>query len=128
DTDPVQWQIFQTIFLGGPDARPLYLVGDPKQAIYGFRGADVSTYDNARDSVIEQGGVHHLERNFRSTPAVIDTYNAIFDQQAKHPFFSTGLGYPHPVSYGGAESETVDRLRPLTLLTVAAENEEQLPM
>jgi exodeoxyribonuclease V beta subunit len=59
---------------------------------------------------------------------VIDTYNAIFDQQAKHPFFSMGIGYPRPVSYGGKESEPVDGSRPLTLLTVAAENEEQLPM
>ena len=80
DTDPVQWQIFRTIFLEGGDPRPLYLVGDPKQSIYGFRGADVSTYDGARDAVTALGGVHHLERNFRSTPAVIDTYNAIFDQ------------------------------------------------
>jgi exodeoxyribonuclease V beta subunit len=128
DTDPVQWQIFRTIFLDGANPRPLYLVGDPKQAIYGFRGADVSTYDGARTAVVELGGVHHLERNFRSTPAVIDTYNAIFDQKAKTPFFSTGIGYQHPVTYGGKDSETVNRSRPLTLLTVAADNEEQLPM
>ena len=107
DTDPVQWQIFRTIFLEGDDPRPLYLVGDPKQSIYGFRGADVNTYEDARDAVAALGGVHHLERNFRSTPAVIDTYNAIFDQQAPKPFFSTGsIGYHHPVTYGGKESET----------------------
>jgi len=128
DTDPVQWQIFRTIFLDGPDARPLYLVGDPKQSIYGFRGADVSTYDGARAAVKALGGVHHLERNFRSTPAVIDTYNAIFDQEARNPFFSTGMTYDHPVSYGGKESESVDQARPLTLLRVQADDEKKLPM
>ena len=128
DTDPVQWRIFRAIFLDGSTPRPLYLVGDPKQAIYGFRGADVSTYDEARDVIVPLGGVHPLERNFRSTPAVIDTYNAIFDQKAKAPFFSTGIGYHRPVSYGGQESETVDQIRPLTLMTVKADNEEQLPM
>ena len=106
DTDPVQWQIFRTIFLDGGDPRPLYLVGDPKQSIYGFRGADVSTYDGARAAVTALGGVHHLERNFRSTPAVIDTYNAIFDQKVPKPFFSAGMTYDHPVTYGGKESET----------------------
>jgi len=130
DTDPVQWRIFRAIFLEGSDPRPLYLVGDPKQAIYGFRGADVNTYEDARNTVGPLGGIHPLERNFRSTPAVIDTYNAIFDQQAPQPFFPNGggIGYHNPVSYGGQESETVDRVRPLTLLTVKADNEEQLPM
>ena len=128
DTDPVQWQIFRTIFLDGDEARPLYVVGDPKQSIYGFRGADVSTYDRARTTVTGLGGLHHLERNFRSTPAVIDTYNAIFDQKARQPFFSPGMAYDHPVKYGGNEGETVDRIRPLTLLRVQADDEEGLPM
>ena len=47
DTDQIQWEIFRTIF-DDSAARPLYLVGDPKQAIYGFRGADVATYVEAR--------------------------------------------------------------------------------
>jgi exodeoxyribonuclease V beta subunit len=128
DTDPVQWQIFRAIFLEGGDPRPLYLVGDPKQSIYGFRGADVSTYDGARATVTALGGVHHLERNFRSTPAVIDTYNAIFDQNAAKPFFSTGMTYDHPVTYGGKESESVAETRPLTLLRVQADDEKKLPM
>jgi exodeoxyribonuclease V beta subunit len=128
DTDPVQWQIFRTIFLEGKDPRPLYLVGDPKQSIYGFRGADVNTYEDACAAVTAMGGVHHLERNFRSTPAVIDTYNRIFDQTAAKPFFSSGTGYNHPVTYGGNESEPVDQTRPLTLLSVQADDEKKLPM
>ena len=50
DTDQIQWEIFRTIF-DERAARPLYLVGDPKQAIYGFRGADVATYVEARQTV-----------------------------------------------------------------------------
>ena len=42
DTDPVQWEIVERVFVTG--ALPLFLIGDPKQAIYGFRGADVFTY------------------------------------------------------------------------------------
>ena len=50
DTDPVQWTIFSTVFADatGADGRCLVLVGDPKQAIYGFRGADITTYVAAR--------------------------------------------------------------------------------
>ena len=49
DTDQIQWEIFRTLF-DDRAHRPLYLVGDPKQAIYGFRGADVATYVEARES------------------------------------------------------------------------------
>ena len=54
---------------------------------------------------IALGGVQlALERNFRSTPAVIDTYNAIFDQRAPTPFFSTERSATHhPVTYGGKD-------------------------
>ena len=49
DTDPVQWRIFRKLSLdGGP---PVFLIGDPKQAIYSFRGADVFTYRDARRAV-----------------------------------------------------------------------------
>ena len=44
DTDPVQWEIFSTLFDGPDTGTSLVLVGDPKQAIYAFRGADVHTY------------------------------------------------------------------------------------
>ena len=51
DTDPVQWNIFRSVWMH-PDARGLTIVGDPKQAIYGFRGADVETYVAARDEML----------------------------------------------------------------------------
>ncbi len=51
DTDAVQWDIFRTVFAESAGSSRLVLIGDPKQAIYGFRGADVSVYAQARASV-----------------------------------------------------------------------------
>lgn len=65
DTDPVQWDILRTAFHGH---RTLVLIGDPKQAIYRFRGADVATYLRARAVATTQT----LHRNWRADPAVLD--------------------------------------------------------
>lgn len=65
DTDPVQWDILRTAFHGH---RTLVLIGDPKQAIYRFRGADVATYLRARAVASTQT----LHRNWRADPAVLD--------------------------------------------------------
>src|SRR5690606_20563766 len=48
DTDPRQWAIFDRVFGAGSPEPALFLIGDPKQAIYGFRGGDVETYLAAR--------------------------------------------------------------------------------
>jgi exodeoxyribonuclease V beta subunit len=77
DTDPVQWQIFSALFdPPGPDAA-LVLVGDPKQAIYGFRGADVQTY---LDATATPGTVQAtLATNWRSDGAVLESLEALLD-------------------------------------------------
>ena len=49
DTDELQWSFFQRVFVESAGRNIVYLIGDPKQAIYGFRGADVHTYLEARD-------------------------------------------------------------------------------
>ncbi len=88
DTDGVQWDIFRTIFHGSGGRNPLVVIGDPKQAIYGFRGADVTTYQEARQ--VLTGGpapTLALDRNFRSTREVLAATNAIFDDAATEPFF-----------------------------------------
>jgi exodeoxyribonuclease V beta subunit len=128
DTDPVQWEIFRRIFAEETGV-PLYLVGDPKQAIYGFRGADVATYAAARDSVAASDDVHHLRRNFRSSRAVIDAYNAILDQRAEPPFFTGDVRYDPPVIFGPADEEVTDATPAITLLAVTADEEiARLPM
>jgi exodeoxyribonuclease V beta subunit len=134
DTDQTQWEIFRTVF-DDRAARPLYLVGDPKQAIYGFRGADVATYVEARQTVAAAAEAHHLTRNFRSTRAVIDAYNAILDQTAAEPFFNRGdVKYDPPVTYGPEDDATaaltpLPAAAPITLLRVTAdEGVARLPM
>ena len=129
DTDPIQWRIFRAIFQESGGANPLYLVGDPKQSIYGFRGADVATYQAACDVVAPPAEAHHLTRNFRSTGPVIDAYNAILDQGAEEPFFSAGVGYHSPVVFRGADAGAEAPRPPVTLLRVTADEEvTRLPM
>jgi exodeoxyribonuclease V beta subunit len=77
DTDPVQWQVFSTLF-----PTRLYLVGDPKQSIYSFRGADIHTYERAKE-VVDQ--FVSLDMNYRSDGRLVSALNHVF-ATAKHPF------------------------------------------
>lgn len=76
DTDGIQWEIFSTLFLGH---LPLYLVGDPKQSIYAFRGADLYAYMEAKKRLGEETHAT-LTRNFRSQPSLIEALNALFSR------------------------------------------------
>jgi ATP-dependent helicase/nuclease subunit A len=74
DTDPLQCELLAAIALDGePAERPgLFLVGDPKQSIYGWRSADLGAYHGFVDRLVEAGGkVHPLVVNFRSVPAIL---------------------------------------------------------
>ncbi len=86
DTDPVQYRIFDRIYRArdnSPDIG-LFLIGDPKQAIYGFRGADIYTYLQARDAT--QGRHYTLDTNFRSTAAMVEAVNRVFSfAEARSP-------------------------------------------
>jgi exodeoxyribonuclease V beta subunit len=95
DTDEIQWRIFRRAFFEpGPAASFVYLVGDPKQSIYRFRGADVETYLAARDAIERaQGACVALDATYRATPAMAAALNAIFDPAAAEPFFSGTIGY-----------------------------------
>ncbi|MGI8759318.1 MAG: UvrD-helicase domain-containing protein, partial [Acidimicrobiales bacterium] len=73
DTDPVQWEIMRRVF-GTGDAT-LVLIGDPKQAIYSFRGADIYAYlQAAREAQIRAT----LAVNWRSDQPLVDAYDALF--------------------------------------------------
>jgi len=91
DTDPVQYRIFRQIF--GEGAGPLFLIGDPKQAIYSFRGADIFAYLEAREDVPEKNRFT-MDRNWRSAPEMVDALNILFRQQEKRPFLFPSIGYP----------------------------------
>jgi exodeoxyribonuclease V beta subunit len=77
DTDPVQYRIFSRIYQGTPC--PVYLIGDPKQAIYSFRGANIHTYLTAQADTVAQWT---LRINYRSSPAVLDSLHHLFTRQA----------------------------------------------
>ncbi|WP_435237280.1 exodeoxyribonuclease V subunit beta [Psychromonas sp. PT13] len=80
DTDPVQYRIFQNIYrpetLADDNTAGLFMIGDPKQAIYSFRGADIFTYMQARQNVSAH---YSLDYNYRSSEAMIDAANAFFN-------------------------------------------------
>jgi exodeoxyribonuclease V beta subunit len=77
DTSPIQWSIFKKIFLSGGEAR-IFIVGDPKQSIYSFQGADINSYISAKSAIAAQGGtVYRLVNNYRSLPEMIEGYNAV---------------------------------------------------
>lgn len=80
DTDPVQYEIFKIIYCS-PD-RLLFLIGDPKQAIYSFRGADIFAYMKAIKQVDNR---YTLSKNWRSEENLIKAINAIFGK-ARNPF------------------------------------------
>lgn len=78
DTDPVQYRIFDSIYRleANDESTGLFLIGDPKQAIYAFRGADIYTYLRARQATT--GRLHTLGTNFRSSHAMVDAVNHVF--------------------------------------------------
>ena len=89
DTDDKQWTIFNSLFSSKvniiEEAQTkqgcLIVVGDPKQAIYSFRGADIGTYLMARREIQTGGGqVLSLEKMYRSTEEMVNAYNKIFDK------------------------------------------------
>src|SRR5690606_4976321 len=76
DTDPQQYRIFRRIWRQQPGTA-LLLIGDPKQAIYAFRGADIFTYMKARSEVDEH---YTLDTNWRSSPGMVESVNALFSR------------------------------------------------
>jgi len=94
DTDPVQYEI--VLFLaedpGSETDNPwaarlapgkLFVVGDAKQSVYRFRGADYAAYRRAVDRIVEQGGTRlDLTTNFRSVPGILAPVNALFSDAA----------------------------------------------
>jgi exodeoxyribonuclease V beta subunit len=121
DTDDLQYRIFRRIYAGvdAPDARVgLYLIGDPKQAIYAFRGADVFTYMAARRHAQDQGCIHTLGQNHRSASALVKAVNQIFGRAAQPFIFDSDIPF-EPVEPGPRADEkplTIDGAPPTPLV------------
>ena len=81
DTDPRQWEIIRALALPPDEGRTLFIVGDRKQSIYGFRGGDNTVFRRAAAEVRAAGGaVLSLDDNYRSAPAVLDFVNPLFEE------------------------------------------------
>jgi exodeoxyribonuclease V beta subunit len=88
DTDPVQYDIFQRIY-GKCQSSVVFFVGDPKQAIYSFRGADIYTYLKASQDTQQQ---YTLNTNWRSHPQLIKALNQLFSY-GDRPFYDPNISY-----------------------------------
>jgi len=99
DTDPLQFAIFRTIYTTPTDdalgAAPLFFVGDPKQAIYSFRNADLHTYLEAGRHALAR---YSLAENQRSSEPLIRALNQLFGAN-RRAFMLEGLHY-QPVNFG----------------------------
>jgi exodeoxyribonuclease V beta subunit len=91
DTDQIQYKIFKSVFKEG--SMPLFLIGDPKQAIYSFRGADIFAYLEAKEDVPDEQH-HTMEFNWRSSERLVEAVNLLFSQNRQNPLVIDGLTYP----------------------------------
>lgn len=120
DTDWAQWRIFASLF----ESKPLVMVGDPKQSIYKFRGADITAYHEARAARVHE---HTLRTNYRSDAGLVRAVHALF----------TGHSRPFAVPRERLDFPTVDAerksaaladsaARPLTFLDAGAGNADDI--
>ena len=107
DTDDRQWGIFQRVFGDSQETRAaglapaLFLIGDPKQAIYGFRGGDIHTYLKAKR---QAEAAPALDRNFRSRPAVLHAIQALYANAGERAFLEADIAF-EPVHPGSTRAD-----------------------
>jgi exodeoxyribonuclease V beta subunit len=122
DTDPIQAEVLERIW--GESGQPLYFIGDPKQAIYGFRGADVFAYLRLRDRVSAR---YTLDVNQRSDAPLLNAVAAFF--RSAEPFLIRAIDFLPVAPSERARAHLVvgDERKPLTVWHVrlrASENKE----
>jgi len=132
DTDPQQYRIFRRLYADRPDCG-LFLIGDPKQAIYAFRGADIFTYMQARDDSARAGRRYSLTVNRRSGSRLVAAVNHLFASARKPFVYEDYIGF-EPVAPGpavDAEPLRVQGLDPIPLqfwmLRLDADNQTTRP-
>ncbi|MDQ3641971.1 MAG: UvrD-helicase domain-containing protein, partial [Actinomycetota bacterium] len=108
DTDPIQWEIMSRAFAEPGAGATLVLIGDPKQAIYSFRGADVFAY---LDAATLAGTKATLQLNWRSHQGLLDAYDALFA--------GARLGH-EGIVYRDVGAAEANRARPMTGAPVGA--------
>lgn len=97
DTDSTQYAIFRLLYeysnVHSDELKPhgLIMIGDPKQAIYSFRGGDIFTYMEARRDAA--GALYTLDTNWRSVPALVDAVNLFFDRRPDAFVYSEAIDF-----------------------------------
>ena len=93
DTDSIQYSIFKKVFIDS--RKPLFIVGDPKQAIYGFRGGDIYTYRKAKEYISSIGEIFTLGKNWRSSPDMVNATNLFYkkNKDSYIPFVTEAIEY-----------------------------------
>jgi len=116
DTDPIQAEVLQRIW--GASDQPLYLVGDPKQAIYGFRGADVFAYLSSKADLSTR---FTLAVNQRSDPPLLNAVSAFFSGASRFLIPEIAFTPVAATDRPRPELRIEDSRRPLTLWCVTPE-------
>jgi len=127
DTDPNQYDIFRKMYGNGQGA--LFMIGDPKQSIYSFRGADVFSYLQAKEDA-RSDQTFDLDRNFRSVPELLSGLNTLFGKH-ESPFILDKI--PYEQVKPGRDEKNYSRLTekgkqrpPIRFHKVSLGEEEQL--
>lgn len=104
DTDPVQYQLFDAIYQLKQNRADcgILLIGDPKQAIYAFRGADIYSYLAAKQATA--GRHFQLPKNFRSTHEMVSAVNSLFSYAEQRALGAFVLGRPDLLSFYPVEA------------------------
>lgn len=131
DTNPLQRDLMNRLALQNRHDANLFIVGDPKQSIYGFRGADVDVFREMTEALVGAGGVSlPLRTNFRSEPAIIDFFNLLFTRLFEPsdeipPKALSELGHvDHEVSIAGREKEADGPLVELMVDTLTGDKSD----
>lgn len=111
DTDHVQYDIFASLFGGGENL--MFMIGDPKQAIYSFRGADIFTYLHAARNTERR---YTLTKNWRSTADLVQSVNTLFSQSPR-PFVWADISFQPAIAAvdKAPKTEIADTSIPMTI-------------
>jgi exodeoxyribonuclease V beta subunit len=110
DTDPAQYQIFSRLFAGtglehAEKQMPFFMIGDPKQAIYAFRGGDIFAYLSASK---ESDQMFTLEKNYRSAPLMVAAVNDLFSLE-ENPFLFEQIEFIRVITPQTAVNRLVEK-------------------
>jgi ATP-dependent helicase/nuclease subunit A len=104
DNNPVQEKIIEE--LGENEDINIFLVGDPKQSIYRFRGADVRVFNRQKGEITNRDGeIYKLSKNFRSRPSILRFVNFLFEQILEN---DPGIAYQRLSSFRKEEADDIE--------------------